>query len=225
MKFEYCLCLVAPTTDATAFGRGRAALIDAKKWERGSTLNVRFVETRSDDLHRRIRGAAEEWIDRAGINLGFAWVTSEPSDIRIGFSAAGSWSYLGTDANHYPNEATMNFGWLDDDTHDDDVRSVVLHEFGHALGLIHEHQHPEVVIPWKKDAVYDELMEKGWSKERIDQNFFLPVDPAEIETRGYDPRSIMHYPVPKRWTTDGTSVEANEDLSPGDIAVVQESYR
>ena len=47
----------------------------------------------------------------------------------------GSWSYLGTDATRVPKESfTMNLGFVD--------RSTVLHEFGHSLGLIHEHQSP-----------------------------------------------------------------------------------
>ena len=47
----------------------------------------------------------------------------------------GSWSYLGTDAARVPKECfTMNLGFVD--------RPTVLHEFGHSLGLIHEHQSP-----------------------------------------------------------------------------------
>ena len=47
----------------------------------------------------------------------------------------GSWSYLGTDATRVPKESfTMNLGYVD--------RPTVLHEFGHSLGLIHEHQSP-----------------------------------------------------------------------------------
>lgn len=33
----------------------------------------------------------------------------------------------------------MHFGWLRDDTDDVEWRRVVVHEFGHALGAIHEH--------------------------------------------------------------------------------------
>ena len=33
----------------------------------------------------------------------------------------------------------MSFGWLSQDLPEDQFRAVVLHEFGHALGLIHEH--------------------------------------------------------------------------------------
>ena len=43
----------------------------------------------------------------------------------------------------------MNFGWLDE--------AVVLHEFGHAIGLAHEHQNPDKGIKWNEDAVIRDL--------------------------------------------------------------------
>lgn len=49
----------------------------------------------------------------------------------------------------------MNYGWLYPDTPDQEYSRVVLHEFGHALGAIHEHQHPEAAIPWDKPKVYE----------------------------------------------------------------------
>ena len=49
--------------------------------------------------------------------------------------SGGSWSRIGTDATKVPlMSCTMNLGFVD--------RATVLHEFGHALGLIHEHQSP-----------------------------------------------------------------------------------
>jgi serralysin len=41
---------------------------------------------------------------------------------------------------------TMNYGWMTPDSSDDEVHRVVAHEFGHALGLIHEHQNPDTPI-------------------------------------------------------------------------------
>jgi len=44
----------------------------------------------------------------------------------------------------------MNYGWLRDDTQDEEYSRVVLHEFGHALGCIHEHQQPKFGRVWDK---------------------------------------------------------------------------
>jgi len=62
-------------------------------------------------------------------------------------SPGGSWSYIGTDATKLPLESfTMNLGSVD--------RPTVLHEFGHALGLIHEHQSPfKGGFKWNREEV------------------------------------------------------------------------
>lgn len=40
-------------------------------------------------------------------------------------------------------QPTMSLGWIADDTIlDDRERGVILHEFGHVLGLLHKHQSP-----------------------------------------------------------------------------------
>ncbi|WP_419699053.1 M12 family metallopeptidase [Mucilaginibacter sp. NFX135] len=61
--------------------------------------------------------------------------------LRVGFQNTGSWSHIGTNAKGIPrSRATINFGWLSNTLPERDFKQVVLHEFGHALGLIHEHQ-------------------------------------------------------------------------------------
>ena len=47
----------------------------------------------------------------------------------------------------------MNLGWIHDSKSEDELRSVVLHEFGHALGAVHEHESPYASIPWNKEKV------------------------------------------------------------------------
>jgi len=58
------------------------------------------------------------------------------SDIRITFNPnSGNNSRVGSDCQNVPKDKnTINFAWFDVKT--------IIHEFGHALGLIHEHQTP-----------------------------------------------------------------------------------
>ena len=86
---------------------------------------------------------------------------SLPSDeqVRIAFlPGQGSWSGVGTDAldeSAFPKtDPTMNFGWLEDETDATGYERVVVHEFGHALGCVHEHQSPNEKLQWNVPKVY-----------------------------------------------------------------------
>jgi len=110
-------------------------------WKPGQTLQIRFFGG-SQQLQQRVANAANEWTQHA--NIMFNFVQSEPSDNRIAFRGGdGSWSAVGTDAKQRPaTDPTMNFGWFDDSTDGAEIQRTTLHEFGHALGMIHEHQSP-----------------------------------------------------------------------------------
>ena len=68
------------------------------------------------------------------------------ADVRITFDPnGGSWSKLGTQCllSQDPLESTMNLGTV---TPSSDFTQgeygTILHEFGHVLGMLHEHQSP-----------------------------------------------------------------------------------
>ena len=110
----------------------------------------------------------------------------------------------------------MNFGWIDADSAEEELRSVVLHEFGHALGLIHEHQNPVAGIYWNREAVIRELSgpPNSWSVEEIEFNVLNPADRPRTSTRPrWTRHSIMMYPIPASWTKNGFSAGFNSDLS------------
>lgn len=104
------------------------------------------------------------------------------------------------------------------------MRGTTTHEFGHALGLLHEQSYPNG-IKWNKDTVY-KYYEKyqGWDKDKVDFNVLEASDVFYTNGTKYDPLSIMHYPVYAWQTTDGFTVGTNNDLSAGDKAIIAALY-
>ena len=201
------------------------ALEIRRLWKPGRTLKIKFLDG-SKELQQRVAEFAKEWERYAHLHLVF--VDSEDAEIRISFKAdPGSWSFLGTDALTIPpNQPTMNLGWLTASTPDSEVQRVVLHEFGHALGCIHEHQHPEAAIPWDKKAVYQEYSgpPNFWSKEVIDHNIFEKYARDWTQFSAFDRNSIMLYPIPAELTNGGFEVGWNQKLSQTDQAFIAQSY-
>jgi hypothetical protein len=179
------------------------------------------------DVQNRVKAVAQDWVQTGLANLVLDFRNDPNTLIRISFQYRGSWSVIGTGCRQIPpTQPTMNYGWLKSTSTDAAVRRVVLHEFGHALGLIHEHQSPAGGINWDKEAVYEHLSgpPNSWSREVIDRNVFEPHTAAETNFTATDPKSIMMYPIPKHWTTDGFSVGLNGDLSPTDRKFIQSEY-
>src|SRR5688572_13852372 len=143
-----------PLSSTTDF---RAAMMAIKRWpEDRRTLHCRFLNG-DEKQRKKVEAKAHLWEMHANVKFNFVASASVDAEIRISFSLnAGSWSALGTDAlNSYflLHEPTMNYGWLTADTDDRECERVVLHEFGHVLGLIHEHQSPKAKLDWKKKEV------------------------------------------------------------------------
>jgi hypothetical protein len=174
--------------------------IQRKLWQNGKTLHFRFIGGTSA-LQQRIADVAQEWT-KTGANISFVFDNSPDAEIRIGFADEGSWSYVGTDALAVPKrEPTMDFGILAHvNLSEDEFRRTVLHEFGHVLGFIHEHQSPKANIPWNKEAVYKKLSEIGWSREMVNSIF---LKPEKGDYRDFDRDSIMMITtIPKEWLRD-----------------------
>lgn len=193
-------------------------------WPAGEELQVTFLEGPLE-VQQRVIFYAQQWSNYA--NIGFAFMQDPNAPIRISFQEGFSESYIGVSALYIPkHEPTMNL-WLTPFDSEEEYSKVVLHEFGHALGLIHEHQSPASGIQWNRKAVLKELTSPkfGWTKEDVQENIFerLAISQTQFYT-GFDPYSIMIYPIPARWTLNGFSVDANSTLSPTDKRYIRTLY-
>jgi hypothetical protein len=221
---KWCFAWYAAEPPKT--GETRAVLEKASKWGKGDTISIAFMDG-TGEQKALVRRFATAWIDNLA-NLTFSFdVPPNTSDIRISFQFEGSWSVIGTTCKNVPkNQPTMNFGWLNPGISDSEARQVILHEFGHALGLHHEHQNPNQAIDWNKPAVIADLSgpPNNWPMDVIQHNMFDVIPPNEVEATKLDPTSIMMYRIPKAWTNDGTSSEFNDKLSGTDKTFIQKQY-
>ncbi len=197
-------------------GKVRAIMPIGKRWPNGTKLSIRFLGG-TNAQQEEVARVADEWTKHA--NLQFAFDESPDAQIRISFENDGAWSYLGTDNLDIPRHAaTMNFGFMGEGT--------ILHEFGHAIGLAHEHQNPAGGIQWDEQAVIADLSgpPNSWSVSQIRHNVLDKYRHDQVNGTGFDPDSIMLYFFPADWTLNGVGTQSNDVLSATDKAFISSVY-
>jgi serralysin len=170
------------------------ALLTGKLWPVGKQLSVGFMGG-SKATQARVLKQMQQWSQYAAIT--FAQADPHDAEVRIAFRPGeGSWSYLGTDILSIPRgQETMNLGWIDDSTSDIEVRRVALHEAGHTLAMVHEHESPAEGIQWNKPAVYAFFSgpPNNWTHDEIDEQIFNKYAETVTQHTVFDPLSIMEY--------------------------------
>lgn len=198
-------------------GRFRAAFQIAKLWPNGSVIRIGFMNGTAAQQNM-VKQFAVQWTQHA--NLTFQFGPLAGAQVRVSFNDDGAWSYIGKDALGIPaNEATLNLGWQDE--------GVILHEFGHMIGMIHEHQSPvNNPIVWNKPVVNAALAgpPNNWPQDVIDHNMYAKYDVSQINGSNFDKESVMLYSFPASWTANGFHSDPNEVLSDVDKAFAARVY-
>ena len=204
----------------------KGSILQQYRWTSGETVRVKFLNGDSY-LQQKVKQFASEWMSYANINFVFV-PTDQNSDIKINFdNSNASWSYYGNYCQNLGQyQASMNFGWFNAYTSDSEFSRTTIHEFGHALGMVHEHQNPNVTIPWNRPAVYAYFSGSPnyWSASEVDSNILNTFSPSETNSGVYDKASIMHYFFPDGLTTDGSTFTQNNILSPTDKSFIGQVY-
>jgi prepilin-type processing-associated H-X9-DG protein len=196
-------------------------------WPVGATLNVSFADG-SVEARKAVAEIAGEWSKHANVKLAF-FVDAEPpvSHVRVLFDDPNCNSALGTSSQYLidTGDASMRLCNIDKQVGSEWFQRVVLHEFGHALGIEHEHQSPKAKFEWNKPFVY-EYYEKtaGWGAGMVDQWIFRTIDPAYSDSSEYDPDSVMQYSFPAEFTTSGVAILGGYELSATDKAHIAKMY-
>jgi hypothetical protein len=233
----------------------RAAFLNNVEWPQNSTIKIAFIKENfslippgstspgriTDPEYTKTKA---KWVEKIVtenitplVNLKFKWdVPQEESDVRIMFCCGKTaWSVIGTEAlNISKSQPTMNLGWLDTQENYDfpqaaGTGAVILHEFGHLLGMIHEHSRSDVPFKWNKNKVNNTIQkDDNWSKEEINQQIFVPIEKGSGENQfngsQYDPKSIMHYWFPADFFVPPTKIHRATKLSVLDKKWISKKY-
>lgn len=167
-----------------------------------------------------IMRSAQEWL-RDGIEdvIRFDFTAQKQrSQIRVMVGGRANNSTVGREALLVSKEKqTMNLANLN--------RGTIQHEFGHALGLLHEHMHPGFTGQFNPVAVKQDLG-SIWDDEKINHNILnrLGANAQCVGDPQFHAKSIMMYNIPRTWTTNGQSFRRANEIQSRDIACVRGLY-
>lgn len=243
--------LKAQSNSTHHFQKLKAAFVTKKIWPQGSKIRIAFLETGNqvprtslssiqastkangytleiDPLQKVVEDmSVQEAIKKivreriqpiVGLSIEFV-DNVDAANVRISFDPnGGAWSLVGTDCLHEKSGATMNLGWFDVAT--------TIHEFGHLLGMIHEHQNPagnpihwndSKVLKWARST-------QGWDDKTTETNIIDRYSINQINGSTFDPLSIMLYFFPADLTTNNQGTHQNLRLSGHDVEYISKIY-
>lgn len=194
------------------------------KWKVGEVIRIKFLN-RDAKLEELVKKAADEWIQYA--NIRFNFTKEEDAEIRIEFNNLDiNQSQIGTSCRSIKDlsEPTMMLGFSNPLLDEEIIYGTILHEFGHVLGCIHEHQQPDAEINWNEAEIIKDYAAYGWNETKIRLNILNKLSPANISNTDYDKNSIMHYNFTAKYNLDNIEYPLNTSLSDQDKDFIRFCY-
>jgi len=182
-------------------------------------VSVWFIDDKGM-LRDEVLQTANEWSKYTGVTFVKA-LSREKSDIRLSFASSGWWSYVGTNALSISKDSvTISLDQLYLEGKEK-RRGIILHEFGHVLGLLHELQSQNFKLEWDEPALFayyrkEFNVDEAWVRFNIIDKY---KEPGAIYCE-FDPNSIMIYEIPKGLLKD-QSVEFKEATT---LSVLDRKY-
>lgn len=199
--------------------------VNEYKWDQ-KELKVYFQDITDENLIARVLKQANRWKPYTGIKF-MQVVSIAESNIRVAFREGnGFQSVIGNlaDTAKFNSDFSPTMFLADLDKEEEkEFNRVVMHEFGHALGLLHELQSINSPINWDSAAVYtyyDTVYH--WDQNKVNKNILTPATIGEATA--FDPKSIMIYGVPKFLMKDHDEIPWPEDLSRTDKQKIKILY-
>ncbi|KAF9461764.1 hypothetical protein BDZ94DRAFT_793381 [Collybia nuda] len=198
-------------------------------WPNGQVLTYRFIDGHPNQ-HAKVAEVISKWSHFANITFKLLDEETTPPSavIVISFKSEwGCWGFVGTNAlTAAGSPFTMALGGVSESpniTQRD--RAFILHQFGHALGLVHEH-----LSPSETDAVAlkEGLISKFYSSRNPDASVGKYIDTCiNASVTNYaapDLSSVMVYAIPGEFNEGNFTVEPNATFSPLDKAFMVINY-
>ncbi len=168
----------------------------SKLWRTGQVINITFLNGSPLQIER-VKEVSREWLLYA--NLEFRFVSlGVASHIRITFdhnNYGKGWSLVGALSPRVSDIPTMSLSSV----MGIEGRYLILHEFGHVLGLDHEHLNPdELGVRFKANKVQDFCESKqDMTYAQCLKNYFTKKEKNDLNS-SYDKYSIMNYPLEQK---------------------------
>ncbi len=225
-----CIGLVLATTSLKA-----AVLVKDKQWDNQTVINVVFLDGPAE-VHQKIEQIAPIWLVESGLSFKFFRdYDNSPKDkhIRVSFKSH-SGSRLGNHKDYHSPQATMNLKALvDSDLGQRESQRLILHEFGHALGLEHEYRsqywpYGDKALRQIRERCYPQMESIGYDPAsaitHCDQ-INSQLKGHQVHSTAYDERSIMNYAFSfQQVNGQQKSIPANFKLSLLDKYAIKKWY-